>query len=76
MSHKLDPQLFIERAKKVSSEYDYSNTIYSSSVKQVKVNCQLHEEFLAWPNNLIKGIKCKYCGVYSSAKTRSHSFEK
>ena len=53
---------FVERAKRVfGDKYDYSKVDYKNSETKIIVICPEHSEFLAIPNNFIKGHGCPAC---------------
>ena len=54
---------FIERAKKIHPEYDYSQVEYVTAKTKVKIICPKHGIFLIRPNNLLNGQGCLECGL-------------
>jgi len=55
-------QEFIDKANKVhNNKYDYSNTIYSRSKKNVTIICPTHGEFSQLPNGHLNGHGCPKC---------------
>lgn len=64
---------FINKAKKIFPEYDYSKTIYINSNTKVIVICLKHGEQSFIPYNLLKGHGCKYCGYESSSKKQKNT---
>jgi hypothetical protein len=62
MYNSLNSSIFIERANKIwSNEYDYSKTVYSSSLVKIIVICKKHGEFKQLPWNHLK-YGCAKCG--------------
>ncbi len=58
----LKKQKFIERAQFVHNNmYDYTNVIYKSSSKKVKIGCPKHGIFLQAPTQHLEGHGCIYC---------------
>lgn len=60
--YKLSNEEFIEKAKVLHPEYDYSKAEYDGSVTKVKLICPEHGEFLITPSSLLRGRGCKKCG--------------
>ena len=52
---------FIERAKRVHPEYDYSKVNYVNAHVKVIIGCPVHGDFLITPNNLLDGHGCSRC---------------
>ena len=42
-----DTKTFIEKAKVIHSNYDYSKTIYENTLKNVEIICPIHGEPIA-----------------------------
>lgn len=60
-SKKLTQIEFLEKVKKVFSEYDFSESIYINSKTKVKVICKKHGAFFTVPGSLYKGHGCPKC---------------
>lgn len=58
---KITTEQFIEKAKSVFPDYDYSKTVYINSYTQINAVCKLHGEFNSYPNNFLKGEGCPAC---------------
>ncbi len=58
---KLTQKDFLERVKKISPEYDYSQSVYINSKIKVKVICKKHGIFEVVPESLFQGHKCPKC---------------
>lgn len=62
-SHLLTTDQFIEKAKKISPQYDYSKVVYIRSKEKVIVSCKKHGDFLVRPNSILNGSGCPKCGA-------------
>ena len=66
--------MFIEKATRVhDSFYDYSQSIYVSCEKSVKILCPLHGIFEQTPSNHLRGKGCSTCGKERHRKKVSKS---
>ena len=70
-----DTKTFIEKAKVIHSNYDYSKTIYENTLKNVEIICPIHGEFWQSPNAHLKGSGCPECGKLKSIKKRTKTTE-
>lgn len=62
MSNKKDTTYFINRAELVhGNRYDYSKSVYVTTMKKLVVTCSVHGEFLVSPCNHYKGKGCPRC---------------
>ena len=61
--YKLTTEEFIEKAKKMFPQYDYSTTVYEGSFKKIKLICPEHGEISMTPNSLLAGRGCNACGA-------------
>lgn len=61
--YKLTTEEFIEKAKKMFPQYDYSTTVYEGSFKKIKLICPEHGEIFMTPNSLLSGRGCNACGA-------------
>ena len=61
---------FIQEAKLIHPEYDYSKVKYVSSSNPITLVCPKHGDFIIYPNDLLhKGKQCKYCNGRSMNTT-------
>lgn len=58
---KITTEEFIEKAKQVFPEYDYTNTNYINSYTEIKIICKLHGKFSSYPSNFLKDEGCPIC---------------
>jgi hypothetical protein len=72
---KFNPTLFIEKAKQIHNDrYDYSETIYKSSIEKVTIICIAHGPFEQNPSSHLYGNGCPKCGRKECGnKTRSNT---
>ena len=68
-------EVFIEEAKQIHPEYDYSKVNYINNYTKVIVGCPKHGDFLTTPNNLLFGHGCPKCGKESMVKKLSSNTE-
>ena len=67
---------FINRAKTIFPQYDYSKVIYKNSHTKVLITCPEHGSFETLPDSLINGNHgCPMCGVSKRAKQRTKTTE-
>ena len=66
-----DTKTFIEKAKVIHGNYDYSKTIYENTLKNVEIICPIHGEFWQSPNAHLKGSGCPECGKLKSIDRKS-----
>ncbi len=60
----MDTDDFINKSRAIHGEkYDYSKSVYVSSVAQVTIVCPHHGPFLQRPSNHLFGKGCKLCAV-------------
>ncbi len=52
---------FIERARQLHPEYDYSKVNYVNSKEKVIISCPKHGEFSMTPNSFLNGHSCPKC---------------
>ena len=71
----LSTEQFIERAKKVHTDYDYSLVKYTKSQNKITIICSTHGEFQQTPNNHLRGQGCPICAVEKVAKSNSQTAE-
>lgn len=56
-------------------DYDFSESIYNGYDNLMKVKCKKHGYFTTTPHRLLNGEGCRFCGIESSAKTRTKSVD-
>jgi hypothetical protein len=56
---------FLEKAKVIAPQYDYSKTEYVRSNKKVVVTCLKHEDFEITPSGILSGKGCPACAAES-----------
>ena len=61
MGRKLTTEEFINKAKVIKPNYDYSNVDYINNRTKVKITCDKGHEFKITPNNFLKGHGCAKC---------------
>lgn len=61
-------------AKKHGSKYDYSETVYTLSIKKIKIICPVHGAFYQVANNHINGQGCPKCA--DCAQLDKNEFER
>lgn len=62
-NQKYTTETFIESARRVHGDfYDYSESVYVSAKRKLKIICPKHGPFFQAPTNHIKGIRCPHCG--------------
>lgn len=67
MAKKLTTNEFIKKAQaRHGDKYDYSNTIYVSMFKKVRIDCKLHGAFIQTAHDHVYGNGCKTCGYISN----------
>lgn len=55
-------EAFIEKAKAIHGDkYDYSQVVYETAIKKVKIICPTHGEFYQTPNSHLCGNGCIQC---------------
>ena len=58
-------------------KYDYSKVKYVNSTTKVKIICPIHGDFEQIPNDHMKGIGCKKCGILTiQKKNKENNFNK
>lgn len=61
-SHKLNTDVFIEKARIVHVDfYSYENAFYKNSSTKIEINCPYHGSFWQLPPSHLKGHGCKVC---------------
>lgn len=76
MGARLTQDQFLERAFKVHGyTYDYINSVYINNTTKILIICKLHGSFTQNPADHFAGKGCAKCGIESSARIRSLSFE-
>lgn len=62
-------EIFIEKAKQINSNYDYSKVKYINQHTKVIITCPIHGDFEITPNNLLQGKSCPKCYLESKLLT-------
>lgn len=77
MPSHLNSELFKEKAiEKHGEKYDYSQTVYISGKKKVKINCKEHGEFMQQADAHIRqGQGCPTCGKNKQISKRTKTLE-
>ena len=73
MPRKLTTEEFIEKAKKIYPQYDYSLVDYKDRSTKVKIICPIHGTFEQLPSNHIHPTLkqgCPKCGHSKASKSR------
>lgn len=66
---------FIEKAKTIFPNYNYSKTLYIKARKKCIFTCPVHGDFYQYPDNLLHGHGCPKCGIEKRASKRRSSKE-
>ena len=67
-------QFINEATLKHLHKYDYSKTIYTSSIEKIIIICKEHGKFEQLPNSHLRGAGCKQCSTkYSGLIKRSNT---
>lgn len=67
----LSHEIFLERVSKHKhTNLDFKNTVYRGQKNTVRVECNLHGPFDAWPSNLFQGGNCPACAASAAGKKR------
>ena len=69
-------ETFIEKAKQINSNYDYSKIKYVNQHTKVIITCPIHGDFEITPNNLLQGKGCPKCYVESKLLTTQQFIDK
>lgn len=72
-SGKSNTSEFVEKAKKINPDYDYSKVRYETSRTPVKIKCPIHGWFEQTPNRFLNGALCQKCGI--EKRTASHRYD-
>lgn len=71
---KLSQEDFIEKAKKINPDNDYSLTNYVNAHTKVEIICKLHGSFSCLPYCFMKSSgKCPKCVIIQRAETKSQN---
>lgn len=74
---KVSPELFIQRASEIHSNYyDYSKTKYTRMKDKVVIICPVHGEFSQEAKAHVKGRKCVKCAMDIRSKAKLESRQK
>lgn len=77
MTKRSNTQEFIDKCKKIHSNYDYSKVNYLNAHIKVEVVCPKHGSFFMKPNHLLSNHGCPNCGykiLGESKKSNNHEF--
>lgn len=70
-------EVFVHKANQVhNNRYDYSESIFEHSQKDVKIICKIHGSFFQKPNNHLNGTGCMACSIDSRKSTKEDFIEK
>jgi hypothetical protein len=72
---KKTTEQFIQEAKLLRPEYDYSVTEYVNNKTKIKINCLEHGTFFIRPNDFLNGYSCFMCGVKKRTISNSKTTE-
>ena len=74
MTKRYDTAYFIELATaKHGDRYDYSKSIYESSIRKIIITCKEHGDFYMKPTHHLEGRGCRDCANRARSKT-THQF--
>ncbi len=74
-SRRKTTEEFIEEAKQIFPDYDYSKVNYVTNDTKIIVGCPKHGDFPTTPNRLLTGHGCKKCGIESRVRKQSSNTE-
>lgn len=57
---------FIEKAKNIFPDYDYSKVVYKTNRDKIIVTCKKHGDFITTPTSLLNKYGCRKCGYEKS----------
>ncbi len=76
MGRKLTTKEFIEKAKKIHGDkYDYSKVEYKNNYTEIKIICNVHNEFKQKPVLHLTGRGCLECGLKRASEKRTLTTE-
>ena len=62
LSKQLNTEIFIKKAVEIhGNKYDYSKSIYTTTMTPLEVICKKHGSFFIRPNNHFSGAGCHHC---------------
>ena len=61
---------FVQQAKIIFPEFDYSKVEYKSALKHVIIICPIHGEFLQKPNGILNKVGCAGCAKHRELSTK------
>lgn len=67
---------YIEKAKKIHPEYNYSQVQYVNNNTLIKVICPVHGVFEISPNYLLRGGKCSQCTILNIESKQEYDIRK
>lgn len=71
----LNREIFINKAKSIFPQYDYSLVNYNGMHIKIKLICPIHGEFEIKPYHLLNGHGCKKCGQISTHNKQRKTVE-
>jgi len=75
--YKYNTETFINKAKNIHGDkYDYSKTEYINSTTKIIIICNIHGEFLAYPNTHLQGVCCAKCSFDRKKITQNEYIDK
>ena len=72
---KYNTNSFIEKAKLIFPDYDYSKVVYKTNRDKVIITCKEHGDFLITPNSLLGKHGCAKCAYKKISKLKTHTTE-
>lgn len=67
---------FIEKASKIhSNRYEYSKSVYSTTMRKLIITCKVHGDFNQTPNEHLAGRGCKQCANLKNGFTKDKFIE-
>lgn len=67
-TRKSNTEEFIEKAKKIFPEYDYSKVFYKNNRTKIEIICKKHGSFFIKPNDLLNNHGCPICNESSGER--------
>jgi hypothetical protein len=75
-THRKTQEEFIKEARRAHGDkYDYSESVYLSLFKKIKITCPIHGQFEQIPSSHLKGCGCQKCGYESLSATKTKTTE-
>lgn len=71
----IDVKIFVDRSQQVHGDYyDYSESVYQSNTKKIKIICPKHGAFQVTPHSHWKGNGCQECRKEKDLQKRRETF--